>query len=394
MILIHSREFDFYAIALPRGLGFGEMLPVTAWKGEDDQSCGILQRHAETGIYGCTIMRRRTDHVWSVTHTEVICVNKEEAMAVIRVALCQEKIPEQVPSGIILRPPLPRLKDRQPNGIFKLLAQPSHHAAFWAINQIYLALPKPDENWASDFQTGAFHTRLWELYLYASFKEQGRLVTQNVPSPDFLISNLKGEEAWIEAGTANPEMPYDHVTPAPTSAPTELQEKKMGPAAVRFAKSLGNKIQKNYHELNHVAGKPFAIAIADFHAPSSMMWSREAMIAYLYNAWLTAADHNDAIEAMLVEITEHLDENKFPAGLFQNSEYSWLSAVIFSNAATIAKFNRMGYLAGIRSKGLRMSRCGIIFDRSHSALKPINFDLDIASEEYAALWPGGGERWQ
>jgi hypothetical protein len=75
--------------------------------------------------------------------------------------------------------------------------------AAWTINQLYLALPNPDANWAGDFQTDNFHTRMWEAHLLAAFREQGMLVTQPERSPDFLIQNRAGAEAWVEGVTAN-----------------------------------------------------------------------------------------------------------------------------------------------------------------------------------------------
>ena len=70
------------------------------------------------------------------------------------------------------------MQGREPSEVFKLLARPSHVPAAWALNYLYLALPKPDRNWVSDCQTGNFHTRIWEAQLLASFREQGLLVTQ------------------------------------------------------------------------------------------------------------------------------------------------------------------------------------------------------------------------
>jgi|GEM_PF-3893518 len=41
--------------------------------------------------------------------------------------------------------------------------------------------------------------------------------------------------------------------------------------AERFAKTLRGKLQRNYHELDHVKGQPFALALADFHVSGSMV---------------------------------------------------------------------------------------------------------------------------
>lgn len=70
-----------------------------------------------------------------------------------------------------------------------------------------------------------------------------------------------------------------------------------------------------------------------------------------------------------------------------------MSAVIFSNACSIAKLNRVGVSAGALTKGLRYVRIGNFFDRTPGALQGIPFCLDITSDEYKTLWPQGYEPW-
>ena len=163
-------------------------------------------------------------------------------------------------------------------------------------------------------------------------------------------------------------------------------------AAERFAKTLRSKLQRKYHELDHVRGHPFAIALADFHKSGSMVWSREALPTYLYGQRADRVTAADGEQAVMTPITNLIGQHGIPAGLFRTAEAGHLSAVIFSNAGTLAKFNRMGFLAGWRPPGLRMVRRGHIFDRTPGATASIPFDLDIASDEYASLWPGG-EAW-
>jgi hypothetical protein len=78
--------------------------------------------------------------------------------------------------------------------------------------------------------------------------------------------------------------------------------------------------------------------------------------------------------------------------LYRDPGLAHLSAIISSNAAMLGKFNRMGFLAGWRPPGLRMTRRGLLFDRTPGALEPINFSFVVGSEEYQALWPWG-EAW-
>jgi hypothetical protein len=137
------------------------------------------------------------------------------------------------------------------------------------------------QNWVGDCQTANFHTRMWEAQLLASFREQGLLVAQEHLSPAFEIQNRLGGKATVEAVTANPSTPYDHVNAPPSAHPTERDEVFFGAAAVRFADTLRSKLQRSYHLLPHVADKPIIVTLADFHTPVSMVWSREALIGYL-----------------------------------------------------------------------------------------------------------------
>ena len=102
-------------------------------------------------------------------------------------------------------------------------------------------------------------------------------------SPDFRIENRLGGEAWVEAVTANPAVPYNHVNARLSSPPKTREEIFFGPAALRFAKTLGNKLMRRYDLMPHVKGKPFVIAVADFQAPASMFWSREGI--YRLSLW-------------------------------------------------------------------------------------------------------------
>jgi hypothetical protein len=123
-----------------------------------------------------------------------------------------------------------------------------------------------------------------------------------------------------------------------------------------------------------------------------MMWSRESLPSYLYGVQAQVAEGPHGPIAVGQPVTYLRGPNAIPAGLFRDPAMSHLSAVIFSNAATFSKFNRMGFLAGWRPPGLTMIRQGLIFDRTPGALEPKSFSLDVLSEEYGQLWPGG-EAW-
>jgi hypothetical protein len=115
----------------------------------------------------------------------------------------------------------------------------------------------------------------------------------------------------------------------------------IGSPAERFAKTLRSKLQREYEKLAHVQGKPFALAIADFQSPSSMVWSREALPSYLYGVYPYVAEGPEGRKAIGTPISKLLGKDEIPAGLFRDPGMSHLSGIIFSNAGTLGKFNRM-----------------------------------------------------
>jgi hypothetical protein len=307
-------------------------------------------------------------------------------------AMQPEAPPEGLPSGTKKRVSLVSKDIDGVGDSFKLLVTTmQHYPALMAVGETYLAMPRPDDNFVPDFRTSNFDSRLWELYLLAAFREQGVQVTQDQPSPNFLLDR-EGHQCYVEAVTANPNEPRAQGFGPPVPAPADHAERLLGSPAVRFAKTLHSKLQRQYEQYPHVRGKPFALAIADFHAPSSMTWSREALPSYLYGIHPQVVEGPDGRHAIGPAVSVLRGKDAIPAGLFRDPAMAHLSAVIFSNAATLSKFSRMGFLAGWRPPGLSMVRTGDLFDRTPGALQPIAFELNILSDEYTAMWPGG-EAW-
>lgn len=389
---IPSRLFKIFALSLPMGLDFGGHVPISSWMSNDYIACGLILYDEDVCTYSFFAMRRREDDIWVVIDRREGIDGHPKAKNLLELSFRDNEPKEPIENGTKKRKSLHDLGRREAGSLFKCLSTPNHHAAAWVLNQIYLALPNPDPNFVSDFQTANFHTRLWELYLLACFREQGLEVSQDYTSPDFLIKRQE-DCAWVEAVTANPEDPYDHVHKEPPSfAPEDTMERQLGQAAFRYAKTLRSKLGRNYQDMDHVTGKPFAIAIADFHAPSSMVWSREALPCYLYGTAGQIVEREGKEIPTELSVNRLMVDGDIPAGLFRNPELKHLSAVIHSNAATIAKFNRMGFLAGYRKPGLKIIRQGHFFDRNPGATKGIDFKHDISSEEYNDLWPDG-ENW-
>ncbi|HEA3088178.1 TPA: hypothetical protein RVR74_000457 [Aeromonas salmonicida] len=385
------RAFELCAMSLPHGPNFGDLEFTSAWASARYNHVGAIFR-SPNGVFTIVALRRRLDHCFVVKAHGGSFSTKEEAFSELNNILALGSPPEPLRSGERRRPNIFQLDARTPCDAFRLLLDtPAHWAAACTVAEIYFSLPKPDNNFASDMQTANFDSRLWELYLFACFREQGIMVSQDTPSPDFKLTSgvLQG---YVEAVTANPVEPRPAGLPSIRLPPNNKADRMAGDAAARFARTLRSKLQRSYHDLPHVHGLPFAIALADFHGGGTMTWSREALITYLYGFMAIIEENETGPHAKLEAIETLRGHSNIKAGLFDDLESSGVSAVIFSNAATISKFNRMGLLAGLGVPGIKMYRSGILFDRTIGALEPIDFKLDVESSEYASLWPWG-EAW-
>ncbi len=389
---ISERQFELYALSLERGPNFDQSHIFSAYRVGRGSACGCILLDPERGAFTTLAMRRRVDHLWVRVDEGGPFSTPETALDHLSISMRGGDPPEPLSPGTRRRPPLMQPGERGISPEFELLASTvSHLPALMAVGECYLALPNPDANFVSDLQTNNFASRLFELYLLACFREQGLIVRQDHVSPDFRIEK-GGADCWIEAVTANSETPRAGGIGDWVHALQDRNERLTGAPAERFAKTLRGKLQRNYHAMDHVRGRSFAIAIADFHASGSMVWSREALPSYLYGLRADVEGEGAHRRAIGTSIANLTGKHGIPAGLFRDPDFAHLSAVIFSNAGTLAKFNRMGFLAGWRPPGLEMIRRGILFDRTPGALEPIDFELAVGSEEYQSLWPWG-EAW-
>lgn len=391
LVPISEREFRIYALSLQPPSVVDSHDFRAGWKSADGSYVGAL--FTASGDERMLILRRQVDARFVVVAEDRVSLSAADIVSRVERAMRITDPPEALKPGTKRRPLLLDVGSRTPNDHFTLLTRSlNHRPALLALGEIYLAMPRPDDNFVPDFQTANFDARLWELYLLAAFREQGVTVLQDERSPDFRIER-EGHVAYVEAVTANAAGERPEAFAKPQAAPAGLRERLLGAPAERFAKTLRSKLQRNYHRLPHVDGSSFSLALADFHAPSSMTWSREALPTYLYGSFPEITDGPDGRVAVAIPVERLAGAQGLPAGLFRDPAMAFLSAVICSNAATLAKFNRMGFLAGWRPPDLMMRREGILLDRTPGALIGIPFDLDILSDEYTALWPPYGERW-
>lgn len=251
----------------------------------------------------------------------------------------------------------------------------------------------PDGNFVEQFQSTAFDSRLWELYLFALLAELRYSIDRAHPAPDFLCNGLLGS-FFIEAATANPTIRdgQNVETGRPKNAP-ELELYMTQYLPIKFAGPLTNKLSRRYWEKAHIAGRPIVLAIADFHYPMSMTWSQTALTTYLYGSEFKWKHDEDGRLVITPEpIAEHVwGDKKVPSGFFGLPDAEHISAVISSREATISKFNRMGLKAGFGSPRVRMVRAGTRYVQDPNRSAPEEFTAVVHDPDYHEDWVDGLE---
>ena len=103
---------------------------------------------------GCIILRRQVDARFVVVDEERVDLVATGVMARLEAAMRIADPPEPLKPGTKRRPLLLDLEGRTPNHYFALLARSlNHRPALLALGEVYLAMPRPDDNFVSDFQT-------------------------------------------------------------------------------------------------------------------------------------------------------------------------------------------------------------------------------------------------
>lgn len=249
-------------------------------------------------------------------------------------------------------------------------------------------VPDLDGNFTRDFQTTGYSARIWELYLSFAFREMGFRLRHEHQSPDYHLER-GGMELFVEATTANaPDTRAATVgdgerPPAPDDLWT-FNEKEM---PLKFGSPLHSKVGKRYWELAHVKGKPFVLAIADFHAPDSMTWSHTALPVYLYGrSAAVSAGPDGRVRGEEKRIADFEKGANRILPFFEQDGTENVSAVLFSNAGTIAKFNRMAVRAGFGDRFVTIRRSGGWNDPRPDAFEAIPFDFDVEDAAYREGW--------
>lgn len=353
----------------------------------DNDFCYLLLARDETGKFRC---------IDCECSFETLQLAWEE----MRTALARESAKENPGFGQEDHPSggldlfAPVVADEKLHPSFKTLkTSRGHSSGYEIIREMMPHLEDADGNFVEQFQTTGFDSRLWELYLFAYFREEALLVTRPKPAPDFRVQRL-GEVAYIEAVTtgqpAGSKLDEDLLAALPKDL-ADVRARLKDEIPIRFGSPLYSKLKKEYWKLHDVAEHPFVIAIADFHAKGSMMWTSTGLLQYLYGTrhdFSFDADGKLIISPLKIDTHRH-GKKEIPSGFFFQPQAEHISAVLFSNSGTISKFTRMGKIAGFGDPSVRVVRMGTRHTHDPNAALPTPFLHDVRPGGRSETWGEG-----
>lgn len=261
------------------------------------------------------------------------------------------------------------------------------------MEEIYASFEDPDGNFLEQFQSTGFDARCFELYLFAYLSRARYEIERDHSNPDFIVVR-DGCRVALEATTVNPA-----TSGALSKAGTKICDLS-GDAllayqkhelSIRFGSPLFSKLNRRYWELDHCRGFPLVFAIQAFHDEEALSFSDSALSRYLYGleqmgTWSEGGDlviSTDPIE-------EHSVEGKtIPSNFFAQPDTEYVSAVVFSNSGSIAKFSRMGFQHGYGNDAFSLTRFGFSFNPDPKAMDPTLFAYDVGQPPLVESWGQG-----
>lgn len=238
-----------------------------------------------------------------------------------------------------------------------LVRSPAHFSTRAMLNDAFERFPDKDKNFIEQFQGAGFDTRTFELYVSELLHATGFRSVGTAPYPDFVVEK-KGTRIAIECTTANPSCPNPNNPYRPfhdeSVGVDGVRRRSLHDVPVRFAGAIRNKMSHRvkaegglaYWELAEVLECPFVIAVQSFHEHGSLLFSGSAVASYLYGRFHYPEWDEDGrlrINVRAVESHQRSGREPIPSGFFDQPGSENVSAILWTNAGTIAKFARMGF---------------------------------------------------
>lgn len=263
----------------------------------------------------------------------------------------------------------------------------------WMMENVFQVFQDPDGNFVQQLQSTAFDSRFFELYLFAYLYYSGFDIDRTRPNPDFIVSR-GGITAAIEATTVNPSTAGVLAQLGKTInelSGAEILEYQRHELPLRFGSPLFSKLQKRYWELPHARDLPFVLAIEAFHDEDSLGFGDSALTSYLYGISHSAQwDVAGKLSVDFDRIYSHvIGEKEVPSSFFDQTDAENVSAVIFTNSGTSAKFTRMGYQCGIGWQTIDIVRMGYCLNVDPDARDPTFFSYNLDDPPLVETWGQG-----
>ena len=279
------------------------------------------------------------------------------------------------------------------NPSFKLLMdQPSYHPARTMLDHIYQGFIDLDANFLEQFQSTAFDARFFELYLFAYFSKSGFEIDLTYQRPDFLVTR-NGLTVAVEATTANPS---DAKHSERNVLPSELSQEEYShylanELPMKFGGPLYSKLNEEYWKLEQCEGKPLVLAIEGFFNEESLGFSENPISEYLYGQRQSADWTNDGVLEIQTESVEsHTSGSKtIPSNFFEQPGAEHISAVVFTNSGTHAKFTRMGYQQGFGTDHFEVIRKGFCYTPDPNVKNASFFSYSLSQPPMVEWWGQG-----
>ena len=246
------------------------------------------------------------------------------------------------------------LPDDRKHNKFKLLRDESQLLAEKRLLCAYTnGLVDRDNKMIRQFQE-TFHSTYWEICIYQMCLEAGFSLDQSHPYPDFIIKNPS--EFYIEAVVSNikrtgiSENKRTLEDLLSMLVPPHMQNdfsSILNESIIRSSNAIFSKIQKyeNYKKAKWFdENKPFVIALSSH---DQINYGREfiyPMMALLYGRYFVPCQ-NGCITKEFIKKAE--TGSKLPIGIFLNSEYSQISAIMYTCTNTIGKLTALALSNGL-----------------------------------------------
>lgn len=208
-----------------------------------------------------------------------------------------------------------------------------------------------DGKFVEEFQS-TFNSSFWELYIFACLKELQFTVDLSHDRPDFYIDDDRIKFCIEACIASNPiESPPEWQRDWNSTTIANLNpENIVNLATIRIANALTEKYKKykeNYIKLAHVKNRPFIIAISSFDQPFFFYESSDAIFRVLYGFDKYIYEDIPEKNVRIVKDVKYLFEiekpngSSIPLAYFTKGEMNEVSAVLFSNTATMGKLRAL-----------------------------------------------------